>query len=155
MILPCQHRHIRPFGGELLAACTDKRGPVAARLIDLPVTKMWMDGADGVNVKFHARHFREAAVIMKPRRLSGRRQLPPAERDRLVEAGSTYRFAAGLIRGSDDRRRTHGGKAIFWSSKRRKRDTGRSRDRMSADAERTWFTLEAMCHGEMPEVQNA
>ena len=64
MILPCRHRHTRPFGGELLAACTDKRGPVAARLIDLPVTKMWMDGADGVNVKFHARHFGEVAAIM-------------------------------------------------------------------------------------------
>ncbi len=61
-------------------------------------------------MKFHARHCGEVAAIMKPRRLSGRRQLPPAERERLIEAGSTYRFAAGLIRGSDDRRRTHGGK---------------------------------------------
>ena len=32
MQIPCDHGHVCPWGGELLAACTDKRGPVAKRL---------------------------------------------------------------------------------------------------------------------------
>lgn len=68
MIIPCQHGHICPWGGELLAACTNNRGPVAKKLVDLACTEIWQDGGDGVNVKFHVDHFAAIAAIMKPRK---------------------------------------------------------------------------------------
>ena len=68
MIIPCQHGHICPWGGELMAACTNKRGSVANRLSELPVTEPWMDGDDGANVRFHVRDFDQVAEIMKPRK---------------------------------------------------------------------------------------
>jgi hypothetical protein len=32
MLIPCRHGHIGPWGGELLVACTSKRGGVARAL---------------------------------------------------------------------------------------------------------------------------
>ena len=89
MMIPCQHGHICPWGGDILAACTDRRGPVAKRLTESGHTEVWMDGDDGVNVKFHVDDFEEIAAIMKPRK---RRRLSPEHRQKLVEAGKANRF---------------------------------------------------------------
>ena len=107
MLIPCQHGHICPWGGEILAACTDKRGPVAKKLVELPVTEMWQDGDDGVNVKFHVDHFDQVEEIIKPKR---RRRLSPEQRERLIEAGWNHRFANnnGAQHAPGERRRTKG-----------------------------------------------
>ena len=101
MQIPCQHGHICPFGGELLAACTNNRGPVAKKLVDLACTEMWQDGGDGVNVRFHVRDFDQVAKIMKPKR---RRRLPPGQRQAAIERLRSYRFTARQ-NDSGDRRR--------------------------------------------------
>ncbi len=51
MILLCQHGHICPWGGSNLAACTDKNGPIAKKLRELPFVDLdvSMLGDDGVN----------------------------------------------------------------------------------------------------------
>ena len=108
-LIPCQHGHIIPWGGDLLAACTDKRGPLAKKLVESSVTEPWMGGDDGVNVKFDIRHFDEVAEIMKPRRRHRHGfKLSSEHRQKLVEAGEKHRFQpndTGTERSPGDRRR--------------------------------------------------
>lgn len=110
MLIPCQHGHICPWGGEILAACTNKCGSVAKKLTEPPVTEMWQAGADGVNVKFHVRDFDQVAEVMKPRKRHRHGfKLSPERRQKLVEAGKQHRFVAGdtgMERDSDARKRT-------------------------------------------------
>jgi len=89
MILSCDHGHICPWGGDLLAACTNKRGSVAKRLRDLDCTTVVQDGVDGVNTAFHVDHFDAVAAIMKPKR---RRRVTPKLRAHLAEVGKTHPF---------------------------------------------------------------
>ena len=79
MIILCENGHICPWGGDLLAACTHKRGSVAKRLIDLDCTSMAQDGDDGINVTFHVDAFDQVAAVMKPRR---KRQGRPTDEKR-------------------------------------------------------------------------
>ena len=83
-ILMCQHGHLYPQGGDMLAASTDRRGPVAKALADMDCTTVLQDGDDGINVSFHVDDFEEVAGLMKPRR---RRQVSDPERNRLAEMG--------------------------------------------------------------------
>jgi hypothetical protein len=85
-IILCRHGHIYPQGGDMLAASTSKRGPVAGALVRLDCTTVLQDGSDGVNVAFHADHFEEVAAILKPRR---KRQVSDEERARLASMGRT------------------------------------------------------------------
>ena len=50
-----------------MAACTNKRGPVATKLVDAGCTVV-QDADDGVNAKFPVEAFDEVAEIMKPRK---------------------------------------------------------------------------------------
>ena len=59
MILLCQHGHICPWGGHLLAACTNKAGSIANRLKALPFTTVAQDGDDGANILFPVDHFKQ------------------------------------------------------------------------------------------------
>jgi integrase len=59
-----------PWGGDTLAACTDKAGSVAKRLKALPYCSVLQDRDDGANVVFPADRFQEVAATMKPRRRS-------------------------------------------------------------------------------------
>ena len=77
MILLCQHGHICPWGGSKLAACTDRAGRIANRLMALPFIELAQDGDDGANVVFDAAHFDAVAEIMKPRR---RRRMSDAQK---------------------------------------------------------------------------
>ena len=54
MILLCQHGHISPWGRRQLAACTDKAGPIAKRLRELPFVdrNASQDGSEGINAVF-------------------------------------------------------------------------------------------------------
>ncbi|MHB8953846.1 MAG: hypothetical protein ACYC4U_12825 [Pirellulaceae bacterium] len=83
-IIPCQHGHIYPYGGEIMVASTAKRGGVARELGQLDSTTMYRDGDDGVDVLFHVSNFEPVAQLMKPRR---RRRLSPQQRQRLAALG--------------------------------------------------------------------
>lgn len=72
----CQHGHICPWGGNLLAACTKINGVIAGRLRRLSFLKSIQDGDDGINVIFQADRFAEVAAIMRPK---FRRKPPSAE----------------------------------------------------------------------------
>jgi hypothetical protein len=105
MVIPCQHGHICPWGGELLAACTNRRGLVARRLVRLAFVKVAHDADDGVNVTFSVQRFPEVAAIMKPRR---RRRLSAEHRQKLIEASKPHWFLGGQHgseSGSDERGR--------------------------------------------------
>ena len=91
-VLLCQHGHIYPHGGELLAAATDKRGGIAKKLAALDCTTVVQDGSDGANVVFPVEHFDEVARIMKARK---RRRLSPEHRRKLTEAAAKYRLTRG------------------------------------------------------------
>ena len=92
MIVLCQHGHICPWGGDLLAACTNKRGPTARRLLSLPfiLREQSQVGDDGANVVFPVDHFAEVAAIMKPRR---RRRLTEEQRAAATARLAKYAFS--------------------------------------------------------------
>ncbi len=83
-VVPCQHGHIYPYGGQMLVASTAKRGRVARELLALAVTTLFRDGDDGLDVLFHVSHFEQVAELLKPRR---RRRLSEAQRERLANMG--------------------------------------------------------------------
>ena len=89
LMIPCKFGHIYPQGGELLAASTDHRGPVANRLVNLPCVRVLQDGDDGVNVVFHVDDLVEVAKVMSARR---RRKLSPEKRNEQTERLRKYRF---------------------------------------------------------------
>ena len=95
MEILCQHGTICPWGGNNLAACTFKSGPVANRLRRLPFLDRdaTMDGADGINAVFDLRHFDEVANIMKPRKRP-RRNLTPEQRREIGERLRRARLGA-------------------------------------------------------------
>jgi hypothetical protein len=99
-IIPCRAGHIYPHGGDVLAAWTDRRGPVARKLARLPGVTVHQDGDDGLTVLFTVDRFPAVAEIMHPRR---RRQVSAAERDRLRSLGAKYAFrAAAGARGAGE-----------------------------------------------------
>jgi len=67
MIIPCEHGHFYPHGGELLAFASDKNGSIANKLRKLDFATTHQDGDDGVNVVFPAERFVEVAKIVKPK----------------------------------------------------------------------------------------
>jgi hypothetical protein len=81
-IVLCQNGHIYPFGGDMLAAATNNRGPIATRLAQLPCVRVHQDGDDGVTVVFPAGEFAQVAALLKPRR---RRRLTPEQRAERIE----------------------------------------------------------------------
>jgi hypothetical protein len=93
MILPCQHGHIGPWDGTLLAACTDKAGGIAKRLKSLSFTTVAQDGTDGANIVFDVEYFDQVASIMKPRK-----------RRRLSEAQKAVLAKHAMRKGYDSRR---------------------------------------------------
>ena len=92
MIIPCKHGEIYPFGDDDLVASTKIAGGIARVLKALPFATTHQDGTDGVDVRFPVGRFDEIAEIMKPKR---RRQVSDAERRRLAEMGSKFRFTPG------------------------------------------------------------
>jgi hypothetical protein len=94
----CRYGHIYPYGGELLGASTERRGPVARRLADLSCVRVVQDGDDGVNVVFHVDDFNTVARNLKPRR---RRQLTPEQIAERTDRLRKYRFPPASKRSSE------------------------------------------------------
>jgi hypothetical protein len=86
----CRHGEIYPFGGNLLAASTNTRGPVANQLAKLG--RIHQDGDDGITVVFDVADFDAVAKVMKPKR---RRKLSPWERSNLALASRPSRISTG------------------------------------------------------------
>jgi len=90
MIVLCQHGHLYPFGGTLLAASVDGHPNVAGVLRRLPCCRVHQDGDFGeLTVVFDVVDFPKVAEIMKPRR---RRVLSDEARQALVQANQATRF---------------------------------------------------------------
>jgi len=102
-VLLCQHGHIYPHGGELLAAATDKRGGIAKKLAALDCTTVVQDGSDGINATFHVRDFERVAELMKPKR---RRRLTVEQRRAAAERLAKYAFRPARQSDSGERQRT-------------------------------------------------
>jgi hypothetical protein len=81
-IMLCRAGHICPWGGSMLAAVTDKAGPIARKLAALPRTTLWQNGSDGATVLFDVADFAEVANVLHPRR---NRRLSDAQRQRCAE----------------------------------------------------------------------
>ena len=94
--IPCQHGHIFPHGGDLLAASTNNSGVVANKLRRMPGVNVHQDGDDGINVVFDVGLFAKVAEVMKPRR---RRRLSREHRQRLDRASQPTRFKPVLSAG--------------------------------------------------------
>jgi len=92
LIIPCYSGHICPWGGNDLAACTDKAGPVVNRLKALPFATVAQDGSDGANIVFDVVHFNQVAEIMKPRR---RKRLSEEQKRANAERLRQYQPAKG------------------------------------------------------------
>jgi hypothetical protein len=92
MIIPAQHGHFYPHGGDTLGFATDRNGAVARRLRKLDFTEVLQDGDDGINIAFPVECFEEVASIVKPKR---RRRLSEQHKCRLLEAGRSHRFGGG------------------------------------------------------------
>jgi hypothetical protein len=108
----CQHGHICPWGGDLLAACTNLSGPVAKRLMALPFIDQAESqvGSDGVNAVFDVYHIETVLEIMKPRRRYRRRT--EEEKRKLREMGRKYWFPPGQNDASGAQGCDPGGEAV-------------------------------------------
>jgi hypothetical protein len=106
MMILCQHGHIYPQGGELLAVSTDKRGGVARRIAQLPFVTVLQDGSDGINATFPVNRFDDVAEIVKPRK---RRRLSPEQRAACTERLSQFRPEPQRQARNSDPERAQGG----------------------------------------------
>lgn len=73
----CKHGEVLPWGGDLLAVSTGKRGAIAGRLEKLDCTTIVQDGDDGVTFTFPLDCFDHVAEVVQPRR---RRQFTTEQR---------------------------------------------------------------------------
>jgi hypothetical protein len=90
-IIPCQHGHVFPHGGRLLAASTDRVGGISRKLVAMDCCEVHQDGDDGVTVTFDVADFARVFAVMKPKRT---RRLSAKARANLIEQGRRYRFDA-------------------------------------------------------------
>ena len=98
-IIPCRHGHIYPWSDTLLAVSTNRRGPVAGRIRELPFVAVVQDGSDGINATFPVEAFDQVAAIVRPKR---RRRLTPEHRAAATERLRRFQFSAARKRGSDE-----------------------------------------------------
>jgi len=91
-IMPAAGGHYYVPGDGMMGAATDRRGPIAKRLLALPCIKGATIADDGVNAQFRVEDFPLVAKVMKPRI---RRKLSPEHRAKLLAAGAKHRFSRG------------------------------------------------------------
>jgi hypothetical protein len=92
MIIPCRHGHVFPWGGDKLAASTNRRGGIARNIMALPGVTVHQDGSDGITAVFHVDRFEAVAAIMLPKR---RRVASEAEKERLRHLGRQFGYQPG------------------------------------------------------------
>lgn len=102
LTIPCKFGHIYAYGGALLGASTDRRGPIANQLAALPCVRVVQDGDDGINVVFHVRDFAQVAEVIKPRR---RRRLSAEKHAEQSERLRRYQFTPATHDAGSERRR--------------------------------------------------
>lgn len=105
-IIHCRHGHIVPWGGDLLAVSTNRRGPLAARIRTLPGLEVVQDGSDGLTATFTADRFDEVADIMGAKR---RRRLSPEQRAAAVERLRRFQYPAASKRSPSGQERARTG----------------------------------------------
>lgn len=88
-VVLCRYGHIFPYGGDQLAASTNRRGSIAKRLADLECCRVVQDGSDGITVVFSLDDFSPVAELIQPRL---RRRLSAARRAALLAAGREHQF---------------------------------------------------------------
>ncbi|MHB8969719.1 MAG: hypothetical protein ACYC3X_06115 [Pirellulaceae bacterium] len=91
-IIPCQHGHIYPHGGNLLGFASRRRGAVARRVACLPYAEVMQAGDDGLNIVFPLERFTEVAAIVHPKR---RRRLSDAQRAAAIKRLQPYQLTSG------------------------------------------------------------
>ncbi len=91
-IIPCRNGHIFPYGGSLLGASTNHRGPIANKLASLDYVEVFQDGDDGINFVFDVANFQQVAQLLRPRT---NRRLSEEHRRKLVAGGARSRFKSG------------------------------------------------------------
>lgn len=94
-VIPCQHGHVYPHGGNQLGVATNTSGPVAKRLRALPGVRVTQDGSDGRNAVFDVTHFSTIAAIVRPKR---RRRLSPEHKAKLAASNAKHRFCSASNR---------------------------------------------------------
>lgn len=90
--LPCRKGVIYPFGGDLLAVEIIGHPVIARRVGNIPGVRLHQDGDSEETYVFHAELFLSVAVLVLPRK---RRRLSDEDRERLVQAGASFRFTSG------------------------------------------------------------
>lgn len=84
--------HVFPWGGETLAASTNRRGALACKLAAVEGAHLVQDGTDGATVTFPVERFAEVARLLH---LRTRRQLTPEQKAKLAQSNAAYRFRSG------------------------------------------------------------
>jgi hypothetical protein len=101
-MMPCEHGHIYPHGGDYLAASTNFARRVASQLRALPCVRVVQDGTDGINVVFHVNDFERVAALLNPR---NRRRLTESERLERAERLRLYQFKPATHDADGERKR--------------------------------------------------
>lgn len=81
--------HVFPWGGDTLAASTNRRGPLTLKLAAIEGAKLVQDRTDGATVTFPVDRFAEVARLL---RLRTRRRLSPEHKAKLLAATADHRF---------------------------------------------------------------
>lgn len=91
-IIPCQHGHVFPHGGQQLAWSSRTTGSIASKVLALPFVIPHQQGDDGVTVLFDAQHLEEIAAIVKPKLKPPKRVMTPEQKQKAVERIAKYKF---------------------------------------------------------------
>jgi hypothetical protein len=97
-IIPCKYGHIFPWGGDLLAVSTNRRGAITDRIRSLPFVEVVQDGSDGINATFPLDRFDEVAEIVRPKR---RRRLSESQRQASIDRLRPYWYESADNGGSE------------------------------------------------------
>jgi hypothetical protein len=89
-IIPCEHGHIYPHGGNLLARSAARPGSINERVKSLPFATVHQDGSDGANVLFDVRYFDQVAEIVHPKRRPPKRVLTPEHLQKMQTAHAKF-----------------------------------------------------------------
>jgi hypothetical protein len=110
--IPCRRGTIYPHGGELLALELNGHPKIAKQVAGIPAIALHQDGDDEKTFLFPVSHFDQLAVLVEPRKV---RRLNKEQRERLIQAGLSFRFGDGAGASSGERqasRTTEGGQEI-------------------------------------------
>ena len=88
-IIPAVGGHYYVHGEGIIGAASDRGGPIAKRLVNLPFILTGQIGDDGINVQFRLQDFDLVAKVMRPKT---KRTLSPEHKAKLFAAGQKHRF---------------------------------------------------------------